>query len=402
MSADIEDSTTNITITVPDVPPHNQSQTASESADATAPNTNPINPDAYIPPALGTSANAIEPHPGALVLQTFSDVQLSNTNSALFGALTAFGLVVLYQAWSAYRRRRKPIYLLNGLQSLFLFIKTLCATLYAVMISGTLNCSARSPLMNIPMVIAWDLIYGIMLIKLLLFTEWKRTAMVIIPLGAAAHFAVVVAGIIMRESGVTSLGLCTDRYPVVFKHQYDIELFLEVFTTAVLLQGIASKKQGVFAGTKEIFRQLQANEHTRVFFAIIFVTLKIVLAYGKFGLPTAATHAIDSARSAVVSWALTREVGVQKSGTGPAPGGGDRHVKKKHIVFKGASSQRNPHKTNIRVNSPQDLPPDDQDDNSGCEDIPGFNYDGERQRGEGNNDGDASRETVAQESGDLV
>lgn len=39
----------------------------------------------------------------------------------------------------------------------------------------------------------------------------------------------------------------------------------------------------------------------------IFVTLKIIFAYGGFFHITALTHAVDTARSAVVSWALLRE-----------------------------------------------------------------------------------------------
>ncbi|TPX56192.1 hypothetical protein PhCBS80983_g04714 [Powellomyces hirtus] len=430
---------TNITLTIPTGGV--AENYTSESADATAPKTSPINPDGYIAPQ--PSSPTATPNPSAIILQTYSDVQLSNTNSALFGALTALGFVVTYQAWAAYRRRRKPIYLLNGIQTFLLFIKTLSATLYAVMISGSLNCSARSPLMNIPMVLAWDLIYGIMLIKLLLFTEWKKTVMVIIPLAAATHFAVVVAGIIMRTSGTTSLGLCTDKYPIVFKHQYTIELFLEVFSTGMLLHGIASKKHGMFAGTREVFRQLQANEHTRVFFAIIFVALKVLFTYVKFKIPTAATHAVDSARSAVVSWALTREV---RPTSARETTEADK-TRKRSMVFKATDGKKKGDQTFNRPQQPgikktheigqqppkradRDDDEEDQSDNDeghlhGHDDhedgdasfgnIPGFDFSDDQRRSAeerqnqqegGDADADASKDTVAANnnlsSGQLV
>lgn len=203
------------------VVPENYTVSIDEAWDATSPITNAINASS-LPPSPASPDAPVNPQ--AIALQTFHDIQLSNSNSAVFGALTAFSIVILYQSWHAYYQRRKPIYLLNALQTLLLFVKTFAATVYAVMVSAVLSCTARSPLMNIPMVLAWDLIWGIMLIKLLLFTEWKKTCKVVIGLGALAHFAVVVAGVIMRKSKITALGLCADKYPTIFKHQYDIEV----------------------------------------------------------------------------------------------------------------------------------------------------------------------------------
>ncbi|KAJ3152994.1 hypothetical protein HDU86_005450 [Geranomyces michiganensis] len=376
----------NITLTVADSSAVAGNASQQTNSDATAPNTSPIDPKTYTPPPINPAADPIQPSKGALVLQTYGDVQLSNTNSALFGALTAMGLVVLFTAWKAYRRRRKPIYLLNGLQATLLFIKTLSATFYAVMVSGSLNCAARSPLMNIPMVIAWDLIYGIMLIKLLLFTEWKRTVMVVVPLGAMAHFSIVVAGIVMRRSGVSSLGLCTDTYPTLFKHQYAIELFLEVFLTGILLHGLASKRSGVFAGTKEVFRQLQFNEHTRVFLVVIFVTLKIIFSYGRYNVPTALTHGFDSARSAVVSWALTRGVHSTKSEASPGANiTGLPSPQRRGQSFKVPTSDA-PRKQSLMAKIKRSTRLEDDEDNGGLspddsgedfDDIPGFNFSGD-------------------------
>ncbi|KAI9100507.1 hypothetical protein DFS34DRAFT_614831 [Phlyctochytrium arcticum] len=328
---------------------------------------------------LGSGSSTQEFNPNALALQTFTNIQISNTNSALFGALSALSIVCVYFAlkpviiWPNRRervreaaakvaavlkresrcgksemsrhnefsasttvtnlrdgkkaggslvpppnRRPKPIYVLNALQCTLLLIKTLAATCYAVMVSGSsfLTCAARSPLVNLPMAFAWTSIYGIMLIKLMLFTKWKRTCIAVVVIGCGVHLGIVISGVVQRDSRVTALGLCADRYPILFKHQYDIELFLEVFTTSMLLQGIYSRQSaGGFAGTQEVFRQLAENEHVRVFFSVVFVTLKIVFAYGGITTVTALTHGIDSARSAVVCWALIREqTRVKKTG----------------------------------------------------------------------------------------
>ncbi|KAJ3007360.1 hypothetical protein HKX48_009182 [Thoreauomyces humboldtii] len=387
--------------------------------DATSPATSIIDPTTYFLPAINpTLGGNIALNPQSIALQTFADVQLSNVNSCLFGALTGFGVVILWQAWAAYSKRRKPIYLLNGLQASFLFVKTLSATIYAITLSGTVNCLARSPLMNFPMVFAWYLIWGIMLIKLMLFTEWKKLCLVIIPLGAAVHFGVVTAGIVMRNSSVTALGLCKDTYPILFKHQYDIEMILEIFSTGVLLQGITSKKQGVFAGTKEVFRQLQFNEHTRVFFAIIFVGLKLLFTYGNFNVPTATTHAVDSCRSAVVSWALTREINSTRP-RAPAQPDPMISVSDAKQAFKRSPSSRRHEgsgtgklpkimKTNVttgRQRSRRDVEIDSDGDDMGgggesgsFDDIPGFDFAGGRDGGE-----IGSKDTVAGgSSGELV
>ncbi|KAJ3183800.1 hypothetical protein HDU87_005916 [Geranomyces variabilis] len=253
------------------------------------------------------------PSPYAPVTQTYAALQLGNTNAALFGGLTAFSFVVMVSAALAYRRRRKAIYLLNVMQTLLLFIKTFSATIYAVYNAGQVDCRARAWLLNVPLILGWDFSYGITMIKVLLFTKFRRTVMCVIPLGAAIHFGLVVEGVVTRTSGVSAVGLCTDKYDVFYKHQYDVELILEVFATSLLLHGIASRKNGVVAATREVFRQLQVNENTRVFLAIIFVALKVLLTYGNFAVPSATTHAVDSARSAVLSWALTREVNSSNS-----------------------------------------------------------------------------------------
>ncbi|KAJ3159426.1 hypothetical protein HDU86_001744 [Geranomyces michiganensis] len=268
----------------------------------------PTTPSHIPPPPGGARAAGSQPHPSALVTQTYAAIQLSNTNVALFGGLTAFSFVIMVSAALAYRRRRKLIYLLNVVQTLLLFTKTFSATIYAVFIAGQVNCRARAWLLNIPLVLSWDAVYAITLIKVLLFTAFHRTVCVVIPLGAAVHFGLVVTGVVRRTSSISAVGQCTDKYEVFYKHQYDVELIIEIFATGLLLHGIASRKNGVVAATREVFRQLQFNENTRVFLALIFVALKVLLTYGNFAVPSATTHAVDSARSAVVSWALTREV----------------------------------------------------------------------------------------------
>ncbi|KAI8826864.1 uncharacterized protein EV422DRAFT_511739 [Fimicolochytrium jonesii] len=427
--------TVNVTLTL-DTPTNNS---VVGFGDATAPDANfrpvPILP---APSTTNTSTNATAPRPGgslggpprALVLQSFTDLQTSNLNSAIFGFLTAWCLYTTYTAWRAYRSRRKPIYLLNGLQTTLVAIKTVCATCYATLNAAGLDCAARSPLMNVPLVLAWDSIWAIMLVKLLLFTEWKRTSKALVGAAAVAHFAVVVYGVVRRTSTVSVTGLCGDKYPLVFKHQYAIELGLEIVTTGMLLQGITSRRRGgVFASTKEVFRQLQANEHTRVFFALIFVTLKILFTYGNFSLVAGLTHAVDSARSAVVSWALVKEQrnsvarkhaaaaaskntqsqNARSRNQSAKPGGkagydtqgkGDGTVK----------TMQNGAVRNTRIaTTPPVQESQDEDLDLSFGDIPGFDYHG-RDDEEGSRDalarkgeeeGDGSRETVAGD-GDIV
>jgi hypothetical protein len=77
---------------------------------------------------------------------------------------------------------------------------------------------------NIPLVIAWDLIFAIILLKLLIFTPYPLFVQVFFGLSVVAHFALVVAGVALRTSSQTVTGICRDVYPVLYKYQYVIEV----------------------------------------------------------------------------------------------------------------------------------------------------------------------------------
>ncbi|KAJ3263666.1 hypothetical protein HK104_006603, partial [Borealophlyctis nickersoniae] len=208
----------------------------------------------------------------------------------------------------AYKSRRKPLYLLNLIQCSLSLLKTVFATLYAVLLN--LPCVARSPLINVPMVLCWDAIYAIMLLKLLLFARYKVLCKVVFAVGCTAHFVVVMVAISMRQWKMSVVGLCADKYPILYKQQYVVEMVMEGFTAAALLHGLIIQSRassGLFSGTQDILRQLAQNEHIRVFFVLIFITAKVVLSYSPDFKIVAITHAVDSARSALICWALIRE-----------------------------------------------------------------------------------------------
>ncbi|KAJ3037146.1 hypothetical protein HDV00_002028 [Rhizophlyctis rosea] len=247
--------------------------------------------------------------PNAISLQTYGDMQRGYLNAAIFGGLVCWGVVVLIQALQTLHARRKPLYALNAIQALFALTKTFSAALYAVV--QNLPCVARSPLMNVPLVLAWDTIYAIMLMKLLLFARWKRACQAFYAVGVTTHFVLVMVAISQREWRMNSLGLCADRYTILYKQQYIIELVIESFTAIALLHGLSyhgNHTGGMLSGTQHILKQLTQNEHCRIFFVMIFISLKILSTYaGLSNNIVALTHAIDSARSALVCWALIRE-----------------------------------------------------------------------------------------------
>ncbi|KAJ3032976.1 hypothetical protein HDV00_006885 [Rhizophlyctis rosea] len=259
---------------------------------------------------------------GSLTVLSNSDVMYGSLNAAIFGALVVWAIFVLLQSITTYRLRRKPLYLLNLLQSISNLIKTFFAAIFATVILSSSTqkslastydwwCDMRSPLINIPMVIAWDLIYGIMVLKLMLFVEnkWvRRGVMTGVAIGVAVYTVIVCVSVALRESKANAVGMCTDRYPRIYKYQYVVEIVIEIVTTITLLWAIASKNVtgGVFAGTREILKHLVENEHLRVFLVIVVITGKIVLTWIGNIQVVAITHAFDSARSAVISWALLR------------------------------------------------------------------------------------------------
>ncbi|KAJ3034432.1 hypothetical protein HK097_004513, partial [Rhizophlyctis rosea] len=68
---------------------------------------------------------------GSLTNLSNETIMYGALNAAIFGALVVWALFVIHQSFKTYRSRKKPLYLLNLLQSFFHLIKTLAATLYA-------------------------------------------------------------------------------------------------------------------------------------------------------------------------------------------------------------------------------------------------------------------------------
>ncbi|KAJ3065478.1 hypothetical protein HK102_007889 [Quaeritorhiza haematococci] len=205
---------------------------------------------------------------------SFHTIQTGNINSAMFGGLVIWGLWSTVEAariWNS--KRAKPIYILNVLQTVLNLFKITTATTYAVVLN--LYCEARAPLINVAQTVCWDLIYMIMLLKLLLFTPYKRAAQVVYGCVVLAHFVVVMVGVGLSQTNLTVVGTCRDRYPLIYKQQYLIELALEIFTFLMLLHGMTHRSQNLFEGTKEIFKQLKENENLRVFMVTVSFILRL-------------------------------------------------------------------------------------------------------------------------------
>lgn len=152
------------------------------------------------------------------------DTQIAQIYASIFGFLCFWGAQNIYASGMAYRKRQKLIYLLNFLQTLFLFIKTVSATVYASYFN--LDCAPRGPLVNIPLILAWDAIYLIILLKLLIFTTWPRVVIGTFGLCLATHVAVVIAGLVLRTSSMSASWTCRDVYPLIYKQQYVVEVFI--------------------------------------------------------------------------------------------------------------------------------------------------------------------------------
>ncbi|KAJ3291243.1 hypothetical protein HK104_006231 [Borealophlyctis nickersoniae] len=289
------------------------------SSDATAPYRDTVT---NLTQALNATLNATltssnkstvtldEVNPDAVAFQTFREVERGHINAAVFGGLVVWSIGMLIKAASAYSTRRKPIYLLNLIQCCLCVFKTTAAAAYAVVLN--LSCAARSPLINVPMILCWDVIYGIMLLKLLLFARYKLLCKIMFAVGVTVHFVIVLVAISQRVYRMSTVGLCGDKYPLLYKQQYVIEMVMEGFTAITLLHGLIMQRKAatsLFSGTQDILRQLAQNEHLRVFLVVFLITLKVALAYSPsadFKI-VAFTHAVDSARSALVCWALIRE-----------------------------------------------------------------------------------------------
>ncbi|KAI9208683.1 uncharacterized protein BJ171DRAFT_212018 [Polychytrium aggregatum] len=241
---------------------------------------------------------------------TFQQLQANAINACVFGGLTGSSLIVAYLSfWVAKERRWKPIYTLNLVQSLLYIIKIITATSYSVFLG--LNCSPRAPLLSASLMGCWYVVYTILAIRLMLFTQYKRFCQAVFVIAIVVHCSLVTIGTVNRTSKIKTSYLCGDTYPSYYKQQYTVELLLELFTATMLIIGLISRAKGVFAGTQEIFRQLRNNEQLRIFYVVIFIVIKMAITWWPgIGLvfdTTALTHGIDTARSALVYWALARE-----------------------------------------------------------------------------------------------
>ena len=152
----------------------------------------------------------------------WSDIQLGQAYASIFGFLCFWGAHNIYSAYQGWHKRQTLIFLLNLCQTIFLFVKTLSATVYATYFN--LDCGPRGPLVNIPLLISWDLIYVMMLLKILIFTQRKKSAIVLFALGIVAHICIMISGVVLRESSMTSNWTCRDIYPLVYKQQYIVEV----------------------------------------------------------------------------------------------------------------------------------------------------------------------------------
>jgi hypothetical protein len=155
---------------------------------------------------------------------TWSDIQLGMVYASVFGALCCWGAHNMYASFCGWRKTPKIIFLLNFLQTVALFGKTVSATVYATYFN--LDCAPRGPLVNIPLLVSWDLIYVMMLFKILIFTERKKIVIAFFVLGIMSHISVIISGVALRTSSMTSSWTCKDVYPLVYKQQYVVEVLL--------------------------------------------------------------------------------------------------------------------------------------------------------------------------------
>ena len=155
---------------------------------------------------------------------TWEAIELNQAYTSIFGFLCFWGAQNVIASGLSYYKRRKLIYLLNFLQCACLLIKTISATVYATYFN--LDCGPRGVLVNVPLVFSWILIYSIILLKLLIFTPWPKITMGTFAVTLLAHFLVVMVGVSLRTTFMSSSWTCRDVYPLVYKQQYVIEVFL--------------------------------------------------------------------------------------------------------------------------------------------------------------------------------
>ena len=98
---------------------------------------------------------------------TLFDLQQSSIISFLWGCLVFWQCLVVNSAFHLYYRKQKSrswlIYLMNAGQAVSMLIKTISAAVYGCILG--LDCRARAWMMNVFLVVAVELIYGLLLVK---------------------------------------------------------------------------------------------------------------------------------------------------------------------------------------------------------------------------------------------
>ncbi|EGF83139.1 hypothetical protein BATDEDRAFT_21566 [Batrachochytrium dendrobatidis JAM81] len=280
---------------------------------------------------------------------TWYQVQNNNVSSAAFAAILLWGASTLYKSIQYFFMKKKLIYGLNVAQAAFMLIKTTAATVYVIFLGDA--CEPRAFFLSVPLVLSIDCMYYIMLVKLLLFTPFKMLTRLVFFLALLAHAIINFIGVAQRTTRLSSSGMCKDVYPLIYKQQYIIEVFLEAFTAIVLIHGLAIKSQvngQIVSSTYSLLNQLRKNEHLRVFSVLAIIGLKLFLTYYTNFLPNFdhlyLTHGVDQARSAIICWALMRDYrkltrsSGNASSTGSNPNMLQKSAAKHSSVFKSQKS----------------------------------------------------------------
>ncbi|TPX32326.1 hypothetical protein SmJEL517_g04505 [Synchytrium microbalum] len=237
--------------------------------------------------------------------------------------LTAFCFGILV-AWSSYifalaivllqKNGSKAIYILNVLQAVLILLKISAAAVYSI--GDDLYCYPRSWLTSIPVAVANELVYVILLLTLLVMTPFKKLCIAIFAIVLSSHFAITAAGVAIAIRAIDSSARCTDTYNGFYKQQYTLEAFLEVFTLIMLLHALnamVGHGSTILAKTESILNEFKSNAELRVYLVLIVIGMKIVHTWafnGGFMIgiynSITFTHALDLARSHICCWALER------------------------------------------------------------------------------------------------
>ncbi|KAJ3330862.1 hypothetical protein HDU76_004664 [Blyttiomyces sp. JEL0837] len=165
------------------------------------------------------------------------------------------------------------------LQTLLILVKTLVATIYVI--GDGLYCAPRGPLVNISVAVAW-----------------------------------VSYATSQQEYHYDELKRCKNWYPITYKQQYVVEGILECFIAVVLFNALAnfgnSGRSGKGSSKAEsVFKRIRENHSLRIFLVLLLIILKLLFTYWPTSptpdIITALTHAVDSARSAIVSYCILNE-----------------------------------------------------------------------------------------------